>query len=188
VWNEAGASKTVTDDELYLIRKAQLGDGAAFARLVETYLQRVHRLALRFCRNSHDAEDLSQEVWIKAHKSIKNFRGEAAFYTWLRQILINTFLSHRPKAETVTFDELIYTESTFYDAERKILADKVREVLAEHTPQQRLMFLLKHEEGMTYDEIAAALNCSSGTVKKSVFRTIHKLRQRFGVNLNEKVL
>lgn len=172
----------MNEDELYLIRKAQLGDNAAFARLVETYLQRVHRLALRFCRNQHDAEDLSQEVWLRAHKSLKTFRGEAQFYTWLRQILIRTFLSHRPKTETVTFDEFVYAESGYTDdAERKILADKVREILAEQTPQQRLMFLLKHEEGLTYDEIASALDCSSGTVKKSIFRTVIKLRQKFGV-------
>ena len=171
------------------MRKAQKGDDAAFCSLVKTHARRVHRLALSFCHNPHDAEDLSQEVWLRAHKSLGTFRGEAQFYTWLRQILIRSFLSHRPRAETVSFDEFVFAENTFTDnADRKILADKVRDTLSELTAQQRLMFLLKHEEGMTYEEIAHEFECSSGAVKKSIFRTVHKLRQRFGVNLTAIIL
>lgn len=177
------------EEEFYLVRKAQTGDDAAFCSLLEIHSRRVHRLALSFCRNAHDAEDLSQEVWLKAHKSLTTFRGDSLFYTWLRQILIRTFLSHRPRAETVCFDEFVFAENSFAEnADRKILADKVRDALSDLTPQQRLMFLLKHEEGMTYEEIAAEFECSSGTIKKSIFRTVHKLRQRFGVNLTQTIL
>lgn len=179
----------MSESDFEIIRRAQTGDDAAFCLLIEKHARRVYRLAFSFCRNAHDAEDLSQEVWLKAHKSLKTFRGEALFYTWLRQILIRTFLSHRPRAETVCFDEFLFAENTFAEhAERKILADKVRQALSELAPQQRLMFLLKHEEGMTYEEIAREFECSSGTIKKSIFRTVHKLRQHFGVNLTLTIL
>lgn len=169
--------------EFELIKLAQTGNAAAFTTLVERYARPVHRLALRFCRNQPDAEDLSQEVWLKAHKSIATFRFEANFYTWLRRILIHTFLNHRPKAETVQFDESMFFANSFdEDFARKILADRVRETLLEMSAQQRLIFLLKHDEGMTYDEIAESLNCSSGTIKKSIFRTVQKLREKFKVN------
>lgn len=179
----------VNEEEFYLVQKAQIGDDAAFARLIEIHARRIFRLTLSFCRNASDAEDLSQEVWLRAHKSLGTFRGEALFYTWLRQIMIRVFLSHRPRVETVCFDEFVFAENSFAEnADRKILADKLREILLEFNPQQRLMFLLKHEEGMTYEEIAQEFDCSSGTVKKSIFRTIHKLRQRFGVNLVQPIL
>jgi RNA polymerase sigma-70 factor (ECF subfamily) len=179
----------MADNDFETIRRAQAGDEAAFSGLIEIHARRVHRLAVRFCRNAPDAEDLSQEVWIKVHKSIGTFRGDSQFYTWVRQILIRTFLSHRPRAETVCFDEFVFAENSFAEnIDRKILADKVRDALSELTAQQRLMFLLKHEEGMTYEEIAHEFECSSGTVKKSIFRTVHKLRQRFGVNLTHSIL
>ena len=179
----------LADSDFDLIRQAQAGDDAAFCGLIEIHARRVHRLAVHFCRNAPDAEDLSQEGWIKVHKSLKTFRGDSQFYTWLRQILIRTFLSHRPRAETVCFDEFVFAENSFAEnIDRRILADKVRDALSELTAQQRLMFLLKHEEGMTYDEIAREFECSSGTVKKSIFRTVHKLRERFGVNLTHSIL
>ncbi len=171
------------NDEINLIRRAQTGDDAAFCALVEIHARRVHRLAWRFCRNAADAEDLSQEVWLKAHKSLKSFRFEAQFYTWLRQILVRTFLSYKSKVQTAEINESDFAENDFAEtASRKILADRVRVALAEMTAQQRLIFLLKHEEGMTYEEIAALLDCSSGTIKKSLFRTVKKLRQLLGVN------
>lgn len=167
-----------------LIRRARDGDDAAFQTLVERHARRVHRLALRFCANNADAEDLSQEVWLKAHKSLKTFRGEAEFYTWLRRILIHTFLNRRARRELVEFDEELFAHNSFdEDFARKLTADRIREILNEMTAQQRLIFLLKHDEGMTYDEIARSLDCSSGTIKKSLFRTVQKLREKLKVNL-----
>jgi RNA polymerase sigma-70 factor (ECF subfamily) len=184
----------VINDELDLVRQAQSGDDAAFCALVEIHARRVHRLAMQFCRNSHDAEDLSQEVWLKAHRAINQFRGESSFFTWLRQILVRTFLSHqRGKMNNAmtALEDMDFAENhsangwhktnlTSFDD--KVLVGRVHELLVDLTPQQRMIFLLKHEEGMTYEEIAAELKCSSGSVKKSLFRTVHKLRQKLGVN------
>ena len=186
--------------ETELIRLAQSGDGEAFCRLARHYERRIYSLALHYCRSSHDAEDLSQEAWLKAYRSIKSFRGESSFYTWLRQITINTFLNY--KRQTKMLDkQIITTDREGPDSleelsglergravnvedsiNNKILVEKVMQALGELTSQQRLIFLLKHREGMTYDEIAAAIGCSAGTVKKSLFRAVLKLRERLGIS------
>lgn len=147
-------------------------------------------LAFHYCRNAQDAEDLSQEVWLKAYKSLNSFRGNSTFYTWLRRITINSFLNHErsrsfswqkqgpwlsdeeQNVEPSTSEESIYN---------KVLFDCVMNALAELTPSQRLMFLLRHHEGMSYEEIAGAMGCSTGTVKKGVSRAIAKLRNRLEV-------
>ncbi len=186
-----------------LITSAQAGDADAFCLLAESYQRRVYLLALHYCRDAADAEDLSQEVWLKAFRALGNFRGEASFYTWLRHIIINSFLNHRRAAaaarrpgsnreSSVNIDILAETtelarasSARTRDAEgdihAKILLERVLEALGELTPQQRLIFLLKHREGLTYEEIAQAFGCSTGTVKKALFRAVSKLRLRLGV-------
>ena len=184
-----------------LIRRAQGGDLEAFCRLAREYERRVYALALHYCRRPEDAEDLSQEVWLKALRSLRGFRFESSFHTWLRRIMVNTFLNHR-RAETVTRGEAktqirldsleeMLDEQTLArgladagaedDYHRRIIAGRVMVALGELTEQQRLIFLLKHREGMTSQEIADSLGCSAGTVKKSLFRSVEKLRASLGL-------
>ena len=189
------------DGESDLIERARRGDREAFSSLARRFERRVYLLALYYTRNPSDAEDLSQEVWLKVYRHLQSFRGESSFYTWLRQITVNTFLNHRRSVTRYAGGEtqgirLVEIDSVDYedalklagdrdledDIHTKMLVERVREALSELTPQQRLIFILKHNEGMTYEEIAAALNCSSGTVKKSLFRAIQKLRQHMGLN------
>lgn len=191
--------------ESELIGRAQKGDAEAFAALARSYERRLLLLALHYCRDRHDAEDLSQEVWLKAFRAIKSFRGESSFYTWLRQITINTFLNERraPGGGGAQIVELDAWEASRRDAqaqeesafprartpphgveenlERQFLVARVLAALGDLTPQQRLIFLLKHQEGMTYEEISAALGCSPGTTKKALFRAVLKVRERLGV-------
>ena len=82
-----------TEDEL--IKSAQAGDREAFCGLARAYQRRIYSLALYYTRNPMDAEDLSQEVWLKAFRALPDFKGEASFYTWLRQITINTLLNRQ---------------------------------------------------------------------------------------------
>ena len=191
--------RAVTDNETDLIRRAQADDANAFCSLAERYARRIYLLAFHYCRNAQDAEDLSQEVWLKAFQALTGFRAEASFYTWLRRITINAFLNHqrssafRQQGQT-TIVELVDSDSeTGFEARsisaetvyNKVLFETVMNALAELTPTQRLMFLLRHYEGMSYDEIAAAMNCSTGTVKKGVSRAIAKLRIRLDTNNDE---
>jgi RNA polymerase sigma-70 factor, ECF subfamily len=184
-----------SEDEL--IRRAQAGETEAFCLLAQAYERRIYSLALHYCRERQDAEDLSQEVWLKAYAALTTFRFESSFYTWLRKITINCFLNHR-RAKSFRWQKqsignvAIENHAINDDAgaaaaasesglQNRLVLEKIMQALAGVTPQQRLIFLLKHQEGMTYEEIAKELGCSLGTVKKSVSRTIIKLREKLGV-------
>ncbi len=190
------------DTESDLIQRAQRGDREAFSLLARQFERRIYSLALYYVRNPSDAEDLSQEVWLKAYRGLASFRGDSSFYTWLRHITINAFLNHRRaltmrtngepqmirmvEVDAADYEESIGPALSSYDPEhdlhQKIMVERVMNALTELTPQQRLIFILKHNEGMTYEEIATSLNCSAGTIKKSLFRTVQKLRQHLGFN------
>ena len=184
-----------------LIKRAQAHDLEAFCLLAERYARRIHLLASHYCHNTQDAEDLSQEVWLKAYQALQTFRFDSSFYTWLRRITINTFLNHRRsntfrrrgQATVVQLLQIdadapeVLVESSSASPENiynKLLFESVVNALAELTPSQRLAFLLRHYEGMSYDEIANAMNCSTGTVKKGVWRAIAKLRARLSPEAN----
>jgi len=181
--------------DIDLVRRAQAEDVDAFCLLAERYARRIYLLAAHYCRNTQDAEDLSQEVWLKAYQAVQTFRFDSSFYTWLRRITINAFLNHRRSSffrrngQTMSVqllqidseEQQVFFESSSRAQENiynKLLFESVVNALAELTPAQRLAFLLRHYEGMTYEEIATAMNCSIGTVKKGVWRAIVKLRAR----------
>ena len=177
-----------------LIRLAQGGDSDAFCALAEAYERRIYSLAFHYCRDHQDAEDLSQEVWLKAFAAVSSFRFESTFYTWLRKIAINCFLNYR-RSKSAHLHEQVNEggnettplggtshngwETTLHN---QLAVGRVMQALADVTPQQRLIFLLKHEEGLTYEEISKSLGCSVGTVKKSISRTIVKVREALGAN------
>ena len=180
----------MTDSETDLIRRAQADDTDAFCLLAERYTRRIYLLAFHYCRNAQDAEDLSQEAWLKAYRALRTFRYDSSFYTWLRRITINAFLNHQRSRTALVESIDVGHESearatspeTLYN---KVLFESVMSALSELTPSQRLVFLLRHYEGMTYEEIANAMNCSTGTVKKSVSRAIGKLRARLDAEHEE---
>jgi len=187
----------VTENEAELIKRAQAPDAEAFCQLAARYERRIYSLALHYCHDPQDAEDLSQEVWLKAYQAICTFRQESGFYTWIRKITINCFLNRqrssffrwRKLTASLTGDQIenakpvLQVPSVEASLNNRILFAKVMGALAQLTPRQRLIFLLKHHEGMTYEEIAAAIGCSSGTAKKAVARALTKLREELNVEL-----
>ena len=184
------ASPTETE----LIAKAKRGDVDAFCLLVSGHRRSMHSLALRFCGNHHDAEDLSQEVFLNAYKAIDRFRGDSSFHTWLRRIMVNSFLSHKrrkqipPQAADVSEGPGIAIAGSERTAFNSVLVQQVMERLEEIPARQRLMFVMKHQEGLTCEEIADHFGTSVGTVKKTLFRVVDKLRQEFlspGITISE---
>jgi RNA polymerase sigma-70 factor (ECF subfamily) len=190
----------VSNIEDELILRTQSGDTEAFCLLAKGYERRIYLLAFHYCHNPQDAEDLSQEVWLKAYQALGTFRGESTFYTWLRKITINCFLNHQRArryswwgqntdvqllaVDSIERDErLASTANSETTLHNRILAERVMQALSELTPSQRLIFLLKHHEGMTYEEIAKAVRCSTGTAKKSVSRAVRKLREHLDIEV-----
>ena len=185
-----------SEDEL--IRRAQSADVDAFCLLAKQFERRIYSLALHYCHNHQDAEDLSQDVWLKSYQALSTFRGESSFYTWLRKITINCFLNHQrarsfrwrgqtTAVQLVEVNSIKAGERLATDSENvllnRIMVENVMQALSELTAPQRLIFLLKHHEGMTYEEIAKAVGCSTGTAKKSVSRAVIKLREHLNIDV-----
>jgi len=174
----------VAPAETELIAKAKRGDVDAFCLLVSGHKRAMHALALRFCGNHHDAEDLSQEVFLNAYRAMDRFRGDSSFHTWLRRIMVNSFLSHKRKKELLRGSDV--TEGAGFPiagsdrtAFNNVMVQQILQRLEEVPARQRLMFIMKRQEGLTCEEIADYFGTSVGTVKKTLFRVVEKLRQEF---------
>jgi RNA polymerase sigma-70 factor (ECF subfamily) len=168
------------EEKQSLIASAQQGDADAFLALVRIYERRVYLLARGYCGNHADAEDLSQEVWLKVYRSIRSFREEANFLTWVRHILVNSFLNwKRSRRPECALENEAWERAAVEDHDSHILYGHVAQVLQGFPRQQRMIVLLTYQEEMTHQEVARFLRCSPGTVKKALFRSIGKLREYF---------
>ena len=163
-----------------LPERAAKGEVEAFARLVREHSALVYRVALRIL-GSEEAQDASQEVWIRVWRSIGNFRGESAFSTWLYKITVNTCLSARRKEQTMRLRELggefpqlpvqrggeDDPESAVLDGERR---DEIFRALESVRTEHRAALVLRHMEGLSYAEVASILEVPDGTAKGWVSR------------------
>ncbi|XZG71676.1 RNA polymerase sigma factor RpoE [Chitinibacteraceae bacterium HSL-7] len=169
-----------------LVARAQAGDKRAFELLVAKYQRRIARLLTRLIRDPHEIEDVTQEAFIKAYRALPSFRGESAFYTWLYRIAINTGKNYL--ASTGRRPQL----STEYEDEEGDTLDAASQVPDYHTPEAELAnqeivrtvnqavealpddlreaITLREMDGLSYDEIAAVMDCPIGTVRSRIFR------------------
>src|SRR5690625_4301238 len=169
-----------------LIARVQRGDKRAFDLLVIKYQRRIMRLLSRQVRNPSDIEDIAQETFIKAYRALPDFRGDSAFYTWLYRIAINTarnwYVAQTRRPQTVdprenpegeTFDQIdnlrdINTPEALL-ASRQV-AQTINQAMAELPEELRNAITLREVEGLSYDEIAQAMDCPVGTVRSRIFR------------------
>jgi RNA polymerase sigma-70 factor (ECF subfamily) len=171
-----------------LAARASQGDIDAFCQLIRASHPAMYRLAWRFAGNHHDAEDLVQEVFLNAYRAIASFRGDSSFETWLRRIMVNSFLNYKRKTvrrPEISAEETEIIPATEPSAYRLALVGQILGRLDEIPPRQRLMFLMRHQEGLTSQEIAAHFGTTVGTVKKTVFRVVDLLRREFAQRENE---
>ena len=168
-----------------LVARVQQGDKRAFDLLVSRYQHRIIKLVSRFVRDRDDAMDVAQDTFIKAYRALGNFRGESAFYTWLYRIAINTAKNHltaiarRPVEVNLTDadGEEIPLEALQQETEtpEKILlvAEIKKTIFATIDSLQedlRTAIMLREIDGLSYEEIAAAMECPIGTVRSRIFR------------------
>jgi len=171
--------------DLALVRKAQAGDKAAFDLLVRKYQNKIISLVSRYLGNNGDVQDVAQDAFIKAYTALPGFRGEAAFYTWLYRIAVNSAKNYlmakgrRPANVDVDAEEAEFYETS--DAlkenaspERLALTEEIKHVIfdtIENLPEElKVAIQLREIDGMSYDEIAAAMGCPIGTVRSRIFR------------------
>jgi RNA polymerase sigma-70 factor, ECF subfamily len=178
-------------DEHNLLERARNQEAPALHEFVERYKQQVYFLALDLTGNHHDAEDLSQEVFMKAFTSIHAFRGDSKLSSWLHRITVNTFIDQKRKSSFKLFkltrkdkDEDLPDPEPVYSGpdphqslEKKRLQTDIQNALSVLSPQQKSVFVLRHYQELTLREIADILHISEGTVKSLMFRAIRKLQK-----------
>ena len=181
--------------EMELIREAQAGSRAAFDALVRQYEHQVLRLALHLTGSEHDAEDIYQEAFLKAFRSIGNFRFECSFYTWVYRIVTNLCLDRLRRRKTRREDHAVVTDHSgdeidllasvsdnrsfsnpAKELDRKVLGEKIQLALEKLTPRERMVFELKHYQGLRLRVIGEMLNTTEETAKNTLFRATKKLR------------
>jgi RNA polymerase sigma-70 factor (ECF subfamily) len=173
----------ITDKEI--IERVKNGDKKAYDLLVLKYQQRVINLISRFVKNHADALDISQETFIKAYKALPNFRGESAFYTWLYRIAVNTAKNHLTvQSRKITKSDYDVTEIEQIEGnmslteqttpENLLIKDELQDIVLntiENLPEDlKSAIMLREIEGLSYEEIAAVMECPVGTVRSRIFR------------------
>jgi RNA polymerase sigma-70 factor (ECF subfamily) len=174
-----------------LIRRAQNGDQVAFAELVQQHDRAVFALLARFVRSADDAKDLYQEILIKVYRGLPGFRFQSEFSTWLHRITVNTCLSHRDRRRSeggqnergsIALEEDPPSPEATPDeaAEAGDTARRIQQAMHILSPQQRMVFTLRHYEGRSMKEIAATLRCAEGTAKRYLFDATRRMRGELG--------
>ena len=176
--------------ELELVRAAQRGDDSAFEELVRLYEKRIYHLSLRLCGSSDDAFEIAQEAFLSAWRGLKFFRGDSSFSTWLYRLASNAAIDflRRKKRQSGTDTVSLDDEETYIEppdprpspqqrAERAELRRLLAAGLETLTPEHRQVLLLRELQGLSYEEIAEALELDLGTVKSRIARAREKLRK-----------
>jgi RNA polymerase sigma-70 factor (ECF subfamily) len=182
-------------DDTALIREAQRGGRAAFEELVRQYDQAVLRLALHLTGSEADAQDIYQEAFLKAYKNIGKFRFECSFYTWLYRIVTNLCLDHLRRRQVRKEDPAVTTDqdgeeysvidqvsddragaNPEHDLMRRELGARITAALTRLSGRERMVFELKHYQGLKLRTIGEMLNTTEETAKNTLFRATQKLR------------
>jgi RNA polymerase sigma-70 factor (ECF subfamily) len=181
-----------------LVSKAQKGDTGAFEKLVFRYDRKVLSIAHSFTRDADDAQDIYQEVFLRIYRALPDFRFESQFSTWVYRITMNVCLSHKRRdtdrtqtpLEAVAERDLVdgqtgqsfatRSESPEQYARDGEIRTHIERALESLSPQERLVFTLKHFEGYKLREIASMMECGEGTVKRYMFTGIGKLKKKLG--------
>lgn len=182
-------------DDTRLVREAQRGNRAAFEELVRHYDQAVLRLAMHLTGSEHEAQDIYQDAFLKAYKSVGNFRFECSFYTWIYRIVTNLCLDHLRKKQVRKEDAPVAVDgqgeqydvlnqipdgragaNPEKDMMRRELGTRISGALERLTPRERMVFELKHYHGLKLRTVGEILNTTEETAKNTLFRATQKLR------------
>ena len=183
--------------EIELIRAAQAGSRTAFDALVRQYESQVLRLALHLTGSEQDAEDIYQEAFLKAYRYIGNFRFECSFYTWIYRIVTNLCLDQLRRRKTRREDQAVILDHSgdeidilasvsddrsfsnpARELDRKFLGSRIQDALGKLTPRERMVFELKHYQGLRLRTIGEMLSTTEETAKNTLFRATKKLRSQ----------
>lgn len=175
-----------------MIEAPKKDQGLSFREVVAHHQRDLYRWAFRLTGNHHDAEDLSQEVFIKVHAGLSGYRGEAGLKTWIYRIAVNTYLNKkRKKSHTMmplqdnispngALEQSLSNDAGQIEAEADsgVIKGLVDGALQHLSPKEHLAFVLRHYNDLSITEVASAMEVAEGTVKSLLFRAVRKLRDR----------
>jgi RNA polymerase sigma-70 factor (ECF subfamily) len=181
----------LTTDE-QLVERAIAGDGEAFGEVVRRWERKIFALAYGFTGSVEDARDAAQETFVAAYRNLQNFRGEAKVSSWLHRIAVNQCITRRRRARVraeTAMDEAVESAGESFlstgehasparTAEARERTEAVRRAVSALTPELREVVLLKEFEGLTFQEIAEALQIPLSTVKSRLYTALRQLRMR----------
>jgi len=191
-----GAAERTT--EIDLVRAAQRGDAGAFDELVRAHDHNVLRMAYNLLRSEEDARDIYQEAFLRVYRNLPNFRFDSSFSTWLYRIVSNLCLDQLRKRkvrheEAATFEgqsgevdrmQFIPEERADVDPERRFesaqVGSRIQEVLGSLSPRERLVFEMRHYQGMRLKAIGQSLGVTEEAAKNCLFRATQKMRSALG--------
>lgn len=180
---ESGSTDLADADDAVLVVAFRAGHAAAFDVIVRRHQRHVYQICYRFMHNHEDAADLAQDTFVRAHRGLARFNGNAALKTWLYRIAVNTCLNRlerkRPVMEPIDAEPRIDTRVEHPDAAlaRAEDAARVRNAIRRLPPKQRAALILRMYRELPHDEIAGILGSSVGAVKANVFHALANLRK-----------
>lgn len=170
--------------DVELVKRFQGGDEQAFNELVLVYQKRVYQVALKMVRNHHDAQDVAQDVFVRAYSALKQFKGESTLFTWLYRVTVNRCINlmrkEKVKEWIPIFDLVDVLRSKSNPAEefaRGELGRRIDEGVLKLPPRQRAVFVLRHYQNLPHAEIARMFGRSEGAIKANYFQAVAKLRK-----------
>lgn len=190
--------------DLELVARCRDGDRDAYRLLVERYQRRVYGIAIGVLKNPEDAMDVTQDVFVKVYKNLGSFKGDSSFYTWLYRVCVNLCIDHVRKAKrarSVEYDDGIARDDGGEDAaplvadtahmhpgkaaERSQLRDAIAAALDQLSENHRTIIILREVEGLSYEEIAEAMECHVGTVMSRLHHARKNLQKALKPFLDE---
>jgi RNA polymerase sigma-70 factor (ECF subfamily) len=177
------SDKGLSDQEL--VQKVRNGDRHAFTLLMRRYQERVYWVVRRIVGSHDDADDVTQEAFVKAFVGLGDFRGDASFYTWLYRIAVNLSLNSVRKRQVLNYlgESAILSrilprgEDPEREVEFRDLQSRLERAVAQLPEKQRAVFVLRHYEELSYEEIAQILKTSVGGLKANYFHALKKVQQ-----------
>jgi RNA polymerase sigma-70 factor (ECF subfamily) len=188
---QENAGADADDDDRELVARCQRGDRNAFRLLFVRYHRRAFGLALGVVHNPDTAQDVVQEAFLKAHRHLDGFEGNASFYTWLYRIVMNVAIDHLRKqnrSPTVDYDEAVAHAdedgaapgeeailpqllggNPVKELQRKEIREKLEAALAQLSPNHRAVLVMRELDGLSYEEMAKVMKCSKGTIMSRLF-------------------
>jgi RNA polymerase sigma-70 factor, ECF subfamily len=181
-------SERERNEDWGLVQRCQRGEASAFAELVRRYQRKAYSLAFGMVHNPDDARDVVQDAFVKVHRHLPNFKGDSSFYTWFYRIVVNVAIDHvrkHSRSAAVDYDDTVAHEADGPgDGEllpstlgvnpatalgRREIREAITKALETLSPNHRAVLLMRESEGLSYEEMAEAMECSKGTIMSRLF-------------------